>query len=63
MIVDCDVSSCVHWCEQGGNFIDRGGCTLNMIRVSEDTLTGGGFLPLCRYYEREASRGDNNSDQ
>ena len=49
--VSCYCTSCVHWSENGGDYADEGGCTLDQISISDETLTAAGCLPLCTDYE------------
>lgn len=51
MTVRCDCDSCKHWKEDAAVFIGEGGCTLDEIKISDNTMTGAGFIAICTDYE------------
>ena len=54
MTVRCHCTDCINYSEEGGDYIGEGGCVLDEITVSNDTLTAAGFYPQCEdYKERE----------
>ena len=52
MRVICKCSACQFWDEDGGDFINEGGCSLEEITI-DDILTGSGFHPICADYEEK----------
>lgn len=59
MRVRCDIEYCRYWSKNGGDYTDEGGCILDEIRISDDTYTAAGFVPMCgNYEEREDAAED-----
>lgn len=50
MIVRCWCKDCKHWSKEGGAFINEGGCTLDMVSITDDSRAPGWF-PTCNDYE------------
>lgn len=53
MIVRCDVQDCKHWSEDGGSFKHEGGCTLDMITISDKDIMYS-ENPACEDYEERS---------
>lgn len=43
MTVECTCEDCKHW--------ENNGCKRDEIKIDDNTLTGGGYLPMCADYE------------
>ena len=55
MYIKCNCESCRHWSTDGGDFIGEGGCTLDTITISDNTVTAAGCLPMCEDYKERTS--------
>lgn len=53
MYIKCNCESCRHWSTDGGDFIGEGGCKLDTITISDNTVTAAGCLPICEEYKEK----------
>ena len=52
MTLICKNDCCKYWNEDGGVFIDEGGCTRENVSI-DMTQTSAGFYPICTDYEEK----------
>ena len=54
MYVKCEIDYCRHWSKEYGDFEGEGGCTLNIITITDEKLTPCGYIPQCEDFEEKS---------
>lgn len=53
MYVKCNIDYCKHWSREYGDFEGEGGCTLDIITITDEKLTPCGYVPQCEDFEEK----------